>query len=225
MNSKALPKQFLELHAKPIIIYTLELFAQHPKIDGIVISCVEGWIEHLKKLLAKFGIDKVAEIVPGGSTGQLSIYNALVAAERHFSPRSVVLIHDGVRPLINQQVISDNIEQVGRTGSAITTAPATETFVLFGQGSSISEVPVREFSRLAKAPQSFILSEILEVHRQALKDNINNSIDSCTLMHGYKKQLSFIEGPAENIKITTPTDYFVFRAILEARENRQILGI
>lgn len=225
MNSRALPKQFLELHNKPIIVYTLELFASHPSIDGIIVSCVEGWIDHLRELLVKFSVAKVVDVVPGGSTGQLSIYNALAAAEKSFPATSVVLIHDGVRPLINHQVISDNIEQVRKTGSAVTVAPAIETFVVIDQGAAAVRVPDRASSKLAKAPQSFILAEILEVHRQAMQDNINDAIDSCTLMHRYNKRLSFLEGPTDNIKITTPTDYFLFRAILEARENRQILGV
>src|SRR5690606_21856736 len=98
MNSKAKPKQFLELYGKAIIIYTIEIFDNHPDIDGIIISCVKEWIDYLKDLITKFNISKVIEIVPGGETGQISIYNGLVAIEKHFPPNSIVLIHDGVRP-------------------------------------------------------------------------------------------------------------------------------
>jgi 2-C-methyl-D-erythritol 4-phosphate cytidylyltransferase len=222
MNAKEKPKQFLELHGKPIIIHTLEHFENHQKIDGIVIACVEGWIRYLEDLLVKFYIKKVKDIVTGGETGQMSIYNGLAAAEKHYPDDSIVLIHDGVRPLIDEQIITDNIEQVKHCGSAITTSPTTETFVVVDDKMSVTEVPKRAASRLAKAPQSFILSEILEVHRQAQKDNFFNSIDSCTLMNSYGKQVTLVEGPIENIKITTPMDYFIFRAIFEAKENEQI---
>lgn len=225
MNSQDKPKQFLELHGKPIIIHTIELFDKHPEIDGIVISCVAEWIDYLKEILIRFHIKKVKEIVPGGQTGQLSIYNGLAAAEKHFPEDSVVLIHDGVRPLINEKTITDNIAQVKKCGNAITTAPTVETFVVVDDNLTVVEIPKRSSSKLAKAPQSFILSEILAVHRQAQKDNIFDSIDSCTLMSMYQKSLTLIEGPIENIKITTPTDYYIFRAIVEARENKQISGI
>lgn len=224
MNTRAKPKQFLELHSKPIIIHTIEIFDNHPQIDGIIIASVGEWIDYLKEILFKFHIKKVVEIVPGGDTGQLSIFNGLEAAERHFPKDSVVLIHDGVRPLINEQTITDNIEQVKKCGTAITTAPTIETFVVVDENLSVVEIPKRSLSKLAKAPQSFFLSDILEVHRQAQKDNVFDSIDSCTLMRSYNKSLTLIEGPRENIKITTPTDYYIFRAIFETRENNQIFG-
>ena len=225
MNITAKPKQFLELHGKAIIIHTIELFDNHSEIDGIIVSCVKEWIDYLKELIIKFNIRKVVEIVPGGDTGQMSIYNGLEAAERHFSVDSTVLIHDGVRPLINSQIISDNIAQVKKCGTAITTAPTVETFVVVDNNLMVTSIPDRSSSKLAKAPQSFLLSEILSVHRQAQKDKLFNSIDSCTLMNKYNKSVTLVEGPVENIKITTPTDFFVFRAIYEARENIKIYGL
>ena len=222
MNSKEKPKQFLQLHGKPIIIYTLEVFEHHPHIDGIIVACVPEWIMYLQKLLIKFHIKKVSAIVPGGETGQMSIFNGLVAAEKLFPDDSVVLIHDGVRPLINEQIITDNIEQVTKCGSAITTAPTIETFVLVNEDMAVVSIPERRLSKLAKAPQSFVLNDIIKVHRKAQQDGITNSIDSCTLMSMYNKPLTLVEGPIENIKITTPADYYFFKAIVEAKENAQL---
>lgn len=224
MNTKAKPKQFLDLHGKPIIVYTLELFQTHPEIDGIVIVMVADWIDYTKELLARYQLTKVVDVIEGGETGQLSIFNGLEAAEKHFSADSTVLIHDGVRPLINHDIITANIEQVKRSGNAITTSPAIETFVVVDDDMVVQEVPARKHSRLAKAPQSFILSDIIGVHRKALENEITNSIDSCTLMSQYGYNITLVEGPVENIKITTPTDYFMFRAIIESRENSQIFG-
>ncbi len=222
MNSKEKPKQFLQLHGKPIIIYTLEVFEHHPQIDGIIVACVPEWIMYLQKLLIKFHIKKVSAIVPGGESGQMSIFNGLAAAEKLFPDDSVVLIHDGVRPLINEKIITDNIEQVKKCGSAITTAPTVETFVLVNEDMSVVEIPQRRLSKLAKAPQSFVLNDIISVHRQAQQEGITNSIDSCTLMSMYSKPLTLVEGPVENIKITTPADYYFFKAIVEAKENAQL---
>ena len=121
MHTKSRPKQFLEYQGKPIIIYTLELFDNHPMIDGIVVACVEEWIPFLEKMLKKFEINKVKKIVQGGETGQDSIYKGLVAAKEFSkSPQDIVLIHDGVRPLITEQTITDNIETVRKEGSCIT---------------------------------------------------------------------------------------------------------
>ena len=226
MHSKDRPKQFLELYNKPIIIHTLEHFEQNEKIDVVVIACVEEWIPYLEKLLYKFRIEKVRKIVPGGKTGQLSIYNGLKAAEELAAgEKSIVLIHDGVRPLINSQLLTDNIESVKKYGSSITAGIVKETIVVVDNQMDVEQVPSRAKSRVAKAPQSFWLDEILAVHEQALDDGEENAIDSCSLMKTYGKQLHMIDGPYENIKITTPDDFYTMRAILEAKENSQIYGL
>ena len=226
MHSKDRPKQFLELYNKPIIIHTLEHFENNDEIDAVVIACVEDWIPYLEKLLYKFRVEKVRKIVPGGKTGQLSIYNGLKAAEEVAGgEKSIVLIHDGVRPLINSQLLSDNIASVREYGSAITAGIVKETIVVIDDQMGIEQVPSRAKSRVAKAPQSFWLDDILSVHEQALADGENNSIDSCTLMKQYGRQLHMIDGPYENIKITTPDDFYTMRAILEAKENSQIYGL
>ena len=225
MHTKSRPKQFLELNGKPIIIYTLELFDNHPGVDAIVVACIEPWIPFLRKMIHKFGITKVAAVVPGGETGQDSIFNALEEAERVAGGRdATVMIHDGVRPLITEQTISDNIETVGKYGSCITCVPATETFVVAQPGGSL-EIPDRADSLIARAPQSFRLGDILAAHRRAIGDGRHDFIDSCTMMSHYGYPLKTITGPMENIKRTTPTDFFVLRAMVEVRENQQIFGL
>lgn len=226
MHSKARPKQFLELYNKPIIIHTLEHFELNEDIDAIVISCVSDWIPYLEKLLYRFRIEKVRKIVPGGKTGQLSIYNGLKAAkEIAGDEKSIVLIHDGVRPLISPELLSANLESVKKYGSAITAGIVKETIVVVNENLDIEQVPTRSKSRMAKAPQSFWLDEILSVHEKALADGIDDFIDSCTLMKSYGKPLHMIDGPYENIKITTPDDFYTMRSILEAKENDQIYGL
>ena len=226
MHSKQKPKQFLEMYNKPIIIHTIEYFENHPSIDAIVVVCVEDWIPYFEKLLYKFRIEKVKKVVPGGATGQLSIYNGLKAAETIAgSERAVVLIHDGVRPLINEKVITDNIASVEKHGSAITTAVVKETILVVNDGTSTSDyVPSRKNSRVARAPQSFWLDEILAAHEKSLAEGETNCIDSCTMMQKYGHDLFLVDGPGENIKITTPEDFYTMRAILEAKENAQIYG-
>lgn len=229
MNTKSRPKQFLEYNGKPIIIYTLELFDNHPMIDAIVVVCIESWIPFLKKMLKKFEIDKVVDIIEGGATGQESIYKGLEAAESYALKTGItendviVLIHDGVRPLITEDTISDNINTVKQNGNCITCIPATETFIVKQPDGNL-EIPSRPNSLIARAPQSFYLSDILQAHRKAKADGINDFIDSCTMMSHYGHKMATIIGPMENIKITTPTDYFVFKAMVEVHENQQIFG-
>lgn len=224
MNSSAKPKQFLELYGKPVIIYTLEHFEKHAQIDKIVIVCKEDWIEYLKGLLKRFQITKVDLVVPGGATGQESIFNGLEIIEEHYSEESIVLIHDGVRPLINEEIISNNIYSVENFGNGITSCPPQETFVLIDNANSVANVHDRGLSRLAKAPQSFILKDILKVHRQAKKDEYFHAIDSCSLMHRYGYDVKLVEGVTENLKITTPIDFFIFKAIVDTREGMTIYG-
>lgn len=226
MHTKELPKQFLKIHDKPIIVHTLELFEENPEIDMIVISCVEDWIGYLNKLVRKYNLRKVQKIVKGGATGQESIFNVLKAAEELGNrDNDIVLIHDGVRPLINQKTISDNIESVKKHGSAITAVKVKETILVVDDDEAIVEVPSRAASRLARAPQSFYLNDILSAHERARKEGKNDFIDSCSMMKYYGKKLYLVNGPQENIKITTPDDFYTMRALLDAKENAQIYGI
>ena len=226
MRSKEKPKQFLEIYNKPIIIYTLEHFEENNDIDAIVISCLEPWIPYLSKLVEKYRISKVKKIVQGGPTGQMSIYNGLCAAkEVSGGKETIVLIHDGVRPLITKELLSSNIECVRKNGSSITTGIVKETILVIGDNNEIEQVPSRAKSRVAKAPQCFWLEDILDAHTKAKKDGKCDFIDSCTLMQYYGYHLTMMDGPYENIKITTPDDFYMMRAILEAKENAQIYGM
>lgn len=226
MHSKERPKQFLEMYNKPIIIHTIEHFENHPMIDGIIVVCIESWIPYLKELLYKFRIEKVKNIVPGGETGQISIYNGLKAVKQITGTEdSIVLIHDGVRPLITEGLITDNIKSVMKYGSAITTAQVKETtLVIHPEKATIDYIPSRPNSRVAKAPQSFWLDDILKAHEKSLANGEKNCIDSVTMMQKYGYELHLIDGPTQNIKITTPEDFYTMRAILEAKENAQIYG-
>ena len=226
MNSRVKPKQFINVYGKPIIIHTLELFDNHEEIDAIAVACLEDWIPYLEELLEKFNIRKVKKIVPGGASGQESIYNGLKAAEEIAGgEKSTVLIHDGVRPLIHAKTISDNIASVKEHGSAITSVTVKETVLVVSKDNSIDSVPKREDTRLARAPQSFYLDEIIGAHRKAIAENRFDFIDSCSMMQYYGKKLYLIEGPQENIKITTPDDFYTMRALLDAKEEAQIYGL
>ncbi|HGI2754365.1 TPA: 2-C-methyl-D-erythritol 4-phosphate cytidylyltransferase [Streptococcus agalactiae] len=225
MNTKGKPKQFLEVHGKPIIVHTIDIFQNTEAIDAVVVVCVSDWLDYMNNLVERFNLTKVKAVVAGGETGQMSIFKGLEAAEQLATDDAVVLIHDGVRPLINEEVINANIKSVKETGSAVTSVRAKETVVLVNDSSKISEVVDRNRSFIAKAPQSFYLSDILSVERDAISKGITDAIDSSTLMGMYNRELTIVEGPYENIKITTPDDFYMFKALYDARENEQIYGM
>ena len=223
MHAKDRPKQFLLIHGKPIIVHTIEIFQYHEEIDKIIVACLEEWIPYMEEMKYRYRLDKIGRIVPGGETGQMSIYNGVkAAAELYGTKDNIVLIHDGVRPLIDEKVIRENITSVKKYGSAVTCAPAQETFVMIDDNEDIIEVENRNYSRLAKAPESFWLEELLAAEEQAIQDGKTDMIDSCTLMRAYGKKMHVVDCSYENIKITTPDDFYMFRALYDARENQQL---
>jgi 2-C-methyl-D-erythritol 4-phosphate cytidylyltransferase len=224
MNTGAKPKQFLKLHEKEIIIHTIENFEKHPDIDAIIIVCIDTWIPYLNDLIDRLGIKKVKFIVPGGNTGQESIYHGLSKINENFPEDSIILIHDGVRPLIEEDLISRCIQSVKEHESAITVVPAIETIVSLDD-SKIKTITDRSKCFHAKAPQCFRLCDIWACHQKALSDKLYNVIDSATLMNHYGFELYTVQGTHENIKITTPSDFYVFRALYEAKKNSQIFGL
>ena len=226
MNTTGIPKQFLKLYGKEIIVYTLEIFENNKNIDGIVISCLKEKIDDLKRIIEKNNLKKVVSIIPGGNTGQESIYNGLKEIEKRYFKDDIVLIHDGVRPLINDDTINDNINLVKEKGNAITTAPAIETIVrLENENNIIKDIFNRSECFMARAPQSFILNDILDAHEKAIIDKKDNFIDSASIMAYYGHNLNIINGPSENIKITTPSDFYIFKAILDMKENLNVFGL
>lgn len=223
MNTKTRPKQFLELHGKPIIVHTLEQFDGHCLVDGIVVVCLNDWIPFLVKSIEKFGVSKVAAVVPGGNTGQESIRNGLEKISELYPDDSIVLVHDGVRPLIDGDTIESCILCANENGNAVTVAPAIETIVEV-DGEEVVDIIDRSACRMARAPQCFVLRELREAHDRSSAQGLRDFIDSASMMKHFGYELHVVEGKSDNIKITTPADFFLFRAIVDARENSQIFG-
>lgn len=224
MSLSSKPKQFLELYGKPIIIYTLEHFEYHKEIDDIVIVSVESHINELYSLLHRYGITKVSKIVPGGNTGHDSIYNGLIAMKENAKKDDIVLIHDGVRPLITEELISENINAVRKYGAAITAELARESVVHSIDGLNINNIPNRAEAYIAKAPQSFYYGKILTAYDKASVDNVK-TVDSAMLCNIYNIPMHIVESAKNNIKISNSTDFYMFRALYEANENQQIFGV
>lgn len=228
MKTNGTPKQFLEINEIPIIIHTLRIFENSKKIDAIVIACVSTHIDYLKELVNKFEISKVKSIVKGGETGQQSIINALREAEKvKTGEEDIVLIHDGVRPIIDDKLIDDNIQNVKKYGTSISCLKQRETTIISTSHDKVESITNRNNTYVARAPQTFFLKDIIEAENKALKNDDLDCIDSCSVMikYGKYKQPHITECQNDNIKITTPEDYYMAQALLEQRKNKKIWGI
>lgn len=221
-SPNSIPKQFTDIDEKPLIIHTLMNFQNHKEIDKIYIAILPEYLAHMEKLVKGYGIDKVKGIVEGGDSGQESIFNALSCALKENPKDSVVLIHDGVRPILTNEVISKNIESVKKYGSAITCIPAHETVLVSRDGKTPDSVPLRREIYKSQAPQSFYLGEIIDAHEQIRKrpQKYEDMIDSCTIYYQLGRKTHMVEGNFGNIKITTPEDVYILKGLLNMFKDR-----
>ncbi len=223
-----IPKQFLKIYGKEIIIHTLEKFQYNDNIDLIYVGCVKEYISFLEDLVKKYNITKipVGGIISGGDSGQDTIYRVLKKTYEENSDDSICLIHDGVRPLIDDKVINDNISCVKKYGSCVTATKAFETPIISRNGSEVDEILERKIVYTAQAPQTFYLSEIIEAHEKIRNSELgyNNPkiVDSCSLMIECGKKVHLIEGNRGNIKVTTVEDYINLLANLSVKDQEQI---
>lgn len=217
------PKQFLEVDGRPILIHTVQAFARHEEIDGIVIVSKAEYIDYCRELVERFAVPKVLDVIAGGESGQESIFHGLTYLHGQVSrdpAQDVVLIHDGVRPVITPELISASIACVRENGSSIAVSRAIETIIRVNAEGNVVETVDRSWCRYAKAPQCFFLEDIWQAHLRANAEHVTGVIDSATLMARYGHRLFTVECPAENIKITTPNDYYMFKAMYEAQHGK-----
>ena len=221
-----IPKQFLRINGKEIIIHTLELFENHSMVDEIIVVCLESYIPHLQKLTKKFGICKVVSIVPGGKTGQDSIFIGLSEAKKRYE-NAVVLIHDGVRPLVTEETITKCVTAAEQYGTAITATPSYETPLISLAGDKVDDMPERKVVYTAQAPQCFYLNDIYDLHVKERKTNpdYEGVVDSCGLMFKYGVRCHLIEGNRGNVKVTSPIDFCTLIGNLNAKDYAEFLNL
>lgn len=216
-----IPKQFLEINGKPIIVHTLLNFQNHKNIDKIYIAMLSEYKEYMWELVQKYDLDKVCAIVDGGAVAQESIYNALKHAEAENPHHSIVLIHDGVRPIVPEDVIKRNIECAEKHGNAITCIPAYETTIISKDGDTVDSAPFRKDIYIAQAPQAFVLGEIITAHQKIQKrpEGYENMVDNCTIYNHLGIVTHLVRGNFGNIKITTSEDVHVLKGLMAAVED------
>ena len=214
-----IPKQFLNVNDKPVIIYTLEAFQRHPNIDKIEVVCLDGWQEILRAYCKQFGISKLANVVEGGENGQSSIRNGLWDLKEMYDENDLVLIHDAIRPMVSEEIISDAIRVCKKYGNSISVIPCAEAMLKTEDGvSSLEQIP-RDNLKRTQTPQTFVLKDIVAAHEEALEKGITNSVASCTLYIELGKKLYFSAGSEKNIKLTTPDDIDIFKSLLVTRKS------
>ncbi len=216
---QSIPKQFLTVNEKPVIVYTLEAFQNHPDIDAIAVVCIAGWENVLWAYAHQFNITKLQYVAPGGKNGQDSIRNGIFELEKHFSPDDVVLVHDAIRPMVSADIISDCIVKTRMFGNAITVIPCAEAMIETDDGVVSTGSYPRERLKRTQTPQGFHLGQLADLHRRALEAGITNSVASCTLMIEMGEKVYFSSGSEKNIKLTTVEDIDIFKALLAARRS------
>lgn len=216
-----IPKQFLNVNDKPVIVYTLEAFEKHPSIDEIGVVCLEGWDNILMAYAKQYKITKLKWIVLAGETGQMSIYNGIVEAGKRYQGDDTILVHDAVRPMVSQETISDCIIQCKEHGSAIAVGDVNTVILKREEeDSEVSEqVVVREQLAQTQTPQALPLKTFLWAHEEAKKRGITNSVATCTLMIELGQKVHFSAGDETNIKLTTTGDMRLFKALLTLSEK------
>ena len=216
-----IPKQFMYVDNSPVIIHTLKAFQQHPDINGIAVVCLAGWETVLQSYANQFSIDKLKWIFPGGDNGQESIHNGIYGLrEAGCQDEDLVLIHDAVRPLLSQDIISSNIAICKKYGYAITGIKCREAILESEDGfSSTSSIPRDKLIR-TQTPQTFRLGNIIAAHELAKERGITNSVASCTLMAELGDiEMHIVPGSEKNIKLTTVEDIDIFKALLAAKRS------
>lgn len=212
-----IPKQFLTVNERPVIVYTLEAFEKHPQIDAIAVVCIQGWEQVLWAYAKQFNITKLRYIIPGGVNGQESIRNGVFELEKHFSPEDFVLVHDAIRPLVSEEIITDCIQVAEENGNAVAVIPCAEAMIETEDGVVSSGSYPRDCLKRTQTPQAFKLREICELHRRALEEGITNSIATCTLTIELGGKIYFSKGSEKNLKLTTVEDIDIFKALLSSK--------
>lgn len=208
-----IPKQFMNVYDKPIVIYTLEVFQKHPDIDGIIVSCLEGWEEILRAYAREYKIDKLKWVVSGGENGQASARKALFALEDTCGEEDVVIIHDAVRPMVSADVISDCIATCKHYGNGLSAIRCQETIVQTEDGICGNVNIHRDDIMRVMTPQAYRYEKAVWAHKTALERGITNAVYTNTLMLDLGEAVYFSKGSTKNIKITTIEDVEIFKAM------------
>lgn len=217
-----IPKQFINVYDKPVLIYTLEGFQKHPEIDAIEVVCIDGWHDVLWAYAKQFGIDKLQWVVPNGSTAQESIRNGLIGLKEYCKEDDIVIVHDGIRPMVDEYVLSDIIIKCKKYGNAVTALPYNEQIFVADDEESTTKYIPRETLRRVSTPQAYTYGKLFRAYEKAFSEQIGIQAGTYanTLMVELGERLYFAAGSEKNIKLTTKDDLELFKAYMKMERDR-----
>lgn len=215
-----IPKQFMHVDNKPLIIHTMEVFQNHPNVDAIMVVTLPAWTAVLQAYARQFNISKLKWVVAGGETGQESIHNGLIELNKYLSETDIVIVHDGNRCLVSSEIISDSLATFHAHGSAVAAIPCVEAVFRSSDDGLTSKVSIpREQLFRTQTPHTYTLGKLLWAHNEAEKRNICNTAASCILMQMLGETVYFSKGSETNLKITTIDDMMIFEALLHTKKE------
>lgn len=223
-----IPKQFINVYDKPVLIYTLEGFQKHPQIDAIEVVCIDGWHDVLRAYAKQFNITKLKWIVSGGETGQESIRNGVYNLEGKADDDDVIVIHDGIRPLVDDSVLTDVLVKAAKFGNAVTSMPYNEQIFVISKEdeTTTTQYIPRETLRRVSTPQAYRFDILDQKYHEAFEKQIGifGSSYTNTMMVELGETLHFAAGSDKNIKLTTKDDLELFKAYLKADKDSWLKG-
>lgn len=217
-----IPKQFIHINNKPVILYTLEAFQRHPQIDAIIVVTLDSWKDLIWAYAKQYNISKLKWVVTGGDTGQESIKKGIDLLTQECEKDTVVMVHDGNRPLISDEIISDSFATFQHYGSAVAAMPCVEAIYKSIDGEKSNTTLDRQEMFRTQTPHTYSLRKLIWAHEEANKRNIVNTTATCTLMTLLGETIYFSKGSEKNIKITTKDDIEIFEALLKREKENAI---
>lgn len=214
-----IPKQFLHIKDKPVIVYTMERFQNNAQIDGIVVVTLPHWIAFVEAYAKQFNITKLKSVVAGGDTGHASIHNGIVEIAQHYPQDTAVMIHDAIRPMVDNDVISDNLSVYRQKGNATVVIPCNEVIFRSEVPTESNEVLDRSKVWRTQTPQTFRLDKLLWAHEEVVKRNLPAPVATCHLFAMLNETVYFSKGSEKNLKLTTMDDIDIFKALLAKEKS------
>lgn len=208
-----IPKQFVNVYNRPIIVYTMQIFQNHPEIDAIMVACLSGWENMVRAYAKQFGISKLKWVISGGKCGQETSKIAVDKLMESCSPDDIIIIHDAIRPMVSDEIISDSIDTCKKKGMGVAAVISMDNVMMTDDGTSGKQSISRYAFRRIQTPQTYHLGELQRAHKEAVEKNIIGENDTNNMISRLGYHVSFSTGSDTNLKINTIEDVTIFKAL------------
>ena len=216
-----IPKQFVSVNNRPVIIYTLESFQQHPDIDEIIVTCLDGWQEMVRVYCKQFNISKLREIIPGGRDAQESTYRGLQLLQKRMGQGDIVIVHDAIRPLVSAEIITDSIQMCRKKGMGVAATYIMDNIMHSQDGQAGYQSINRYEIMKVQTPQAYDFKLLMDLHNRAIENSCLGAWDNSSLLTRMGEKVYFSKGSDLNLKINTTEDVEMFRALYRMRQSEE----